>query len=354
MAIHLGYLPLTDCLPLLVAAHQGYFAAQGLEVALCQEPSWASLRDKIGVGLLQGGHCLAPIPLATHLGLGTPRLPLVTALGLSLNGNGITLSRSLFERLCDADPDVAIHPQAASKALFHLVQAEQQGGLPPRRFAAVLPISSHFYLLHRWLGPSFAAVERVIVPPPQLVEQLHGGLIDGYCVGEPWNSLVVAENLGAVVATSEQLWPDHWEKVFAVNGAWLERHPDQHQGLLIALLNAAAWLESADHRREAVALLAAVMPSVPAPVIAASLVGPWRATARDPGQSRPRFHVFSDPTATDPAPQQAAVWLEKMRLLGQYGGAWPDDATIRQLYRRDLYESAVAAWRDTHTVGAGD
>ncbi len=347
MTIHLGYLPLTDCLPLLVAQQQGFFAAQGLEVSLCQELSWANLRDKIGVGILQGGHCLAPLPLAAQLAIGTPKMPLVTALGLSLNGNGITVSQRLFEAMCEINPHSETQPQVASDALFNLIQKERAKGAPPRRFAAVLPISSHFYLLNRWLGPSVHHVERVIVTPPLMVSQLRAGLIDGYCVGEPWNSLAVAEGIGAVVATSEQLWPDHWEKVFAVNALWLENHLGDHQKLLVALLQAASWLATPDHRALGADYLATVMPEVPLAVIQASLVGPWRAHRADPGKVRPRFHVFSELAATDPHPQQAAVWLQEMRALGQFDEQVP---LVTGIYRQDLYAQAVAAWQQWTSI----
>ena len=56
----LGYMPLTDCLPLITALENGYFAEQGLEVELRQEVSWANIRDKVIVGHLDGAQMLAP------------------------------------------------------------------------------------------------------------------------------------------------------------------------------------------------------------------------------------------------------------------------------------------------------
>ena len=74
----LGFIPLTDCAPLIVAKERGYFAQAGLEVELSKETSWSNVRDKVSIGILDGAHMLAPMPLASTLGLGpveSPRSP---------------------------------------------------------------------------------------------------------------------------------------------------------------------------------------------------------------------------------------------------------------------------------------
>ena len=69
-ALKLGYMPLSDCLPLLVAQQQGFFNQQGLTIELQQEVSWSNIRDKLIVGHFDGAHMLAPMVLASSIGLG--------------------------------------------------------------------------------------------------------------------------------------------------------------------------------------------------------------------------------------------------------------------------------------------
>ena len=59
----------------------------------------------------------------------------------------------------------------------------------------VFPFSCHNYQLRDWLESAGVDPDRdvrlVVLPPPLLVDALRSGQIDGFCVGEPWNSLAV-------------------------------------------------------------------------------------------------------------------------------------------------------------------
>ena len=140
--LKLGFLPLLDCAPLVVAREQGFFKDNGLEVVLSCESSWASIRDKVATGLLDGAQMLAPMPLASSLGLGSPRVAMVTALVLSLNGNAITLEQGLFHQLYQQAGEPR-DPLALGQALkAHLEQTSV-----PLTLATVYPYSCHHYQL---------------------------------------------------------------------------------------------------------------------------------------------------------------------------------------------------------------
>ncbi|WP_419810379.1 ABC transporter substrate-binding protein [Bacterioplanoides sp.] len=68
----LGYMPLTDALPLIAAQEMGYFRHAGLNVTLQQEVSWANIRDKVIVGHFDAAQMLAPMLLATQSGYWLP------------------------------------------------------------------------------------------------------------------------------------------------------------------------------------------------------------------------------------------------------------------------------------------
>src|SRR6478609_5269571 len=70
--LRVGFVPLIDCAPIVMARELGLFAQYGLDVQLSREIGWATLRDKICYGELEAAHALAPLPLILSLGLGVP------------------------------------------------------------------------------------------------------------------------------------------------------------------------------------------------------------------------------------------------------------------------------------------
>lgn len=257
-SLTLGYVPLTDCAPLAVAAAHGYFRDEGLSVRLQPLRSWAAVRDHLHTGLIDGAQLLAPMVLAANIGLEGGGVRLATALTLSLNGNGITLSRELAERLsryATVDPR---SPQAVARALAEYLRSEQPRRRP--RLASVYPFSSHHYLLRYWLAAGGVDpdrdVELRVVPPPLVGEHLADGRIDGFCVGEPWNSAAVSRGTGVLVASGYRIWNNGQEKVLGVRREWAEAHPQTHLALVRALLRACRWLDRQRHRADAARLLA--------------------------------------------------------------------------------------------------
>ena len=75
--LNIGYIPLLDCVAILWAEKQGYFAEQGLTINLIREASWSSLRDRLAYGFLDAAHCLsAMLPAAAST---LPKLPLLVS-----------------------------------------------------------------------------------------------------------------------------------------------------------------------------------------------------------------------------------------------------------------------------------
>jgi ABC-type nitrate/sulfonate/bicarbonate transport system substrate-binding protein/ABC-type nitrate/sulfonate/bicarbonate transport system ATPase subunit len=210
--LSLGFLPLIDCAPLAVALEEGFFEAAGLRVTLSRESSWSNVQDKVALGLLDGAQMLAAMPLAAAIDQGSA--PLVTALGLGRNGNAVTVSTALFERLgLSGDlPADALQAVQALRAEVDRRRAERRRHLV---FAMVGPHSSHNYLLRYWLGCGGIDPDRdiklVVVPPPQMVNYLGAGMIDGFCVGEPWNTAATEEGIARTQLTTSQIWTTHFD-----------------------------------------------------------------------------------------------------------------------------------------------
>lgn len=347
-SIAIGFIPLTDCAPLVVAKERGYFDKYGLDVNLSKETSWANIRDKVAIGVLDAAQMLAPMPLALSLGLGPIQRPVVTALTLDLNGNAITVSNDLYARMCDADPDAMAARPTSAHALKKVIEANAAADREPLRFAMVFPLSTHNYQLRYWMASAGIDPDRdvrlEVVPPPQMVAQLRAGRIDGYCVGEPWNQLAVKEGLGHVVITSYEIWNNGPEKVLGVTEEWAAQHPNTHQALIMALLEACMWLEHPANRLEVVDMLArGVYVNAPAEVVKLSLIGSIRYARNQFPQTVPDFNVFHRYAANFPWCSQAMWFMTQMLRWGQ----WDQAADLREVaaavYRPDVYREAAKA-----------
>lgn len=247
-----GYMPLLDSAPLLWAAHRGYFNAQGLAVNLVREVSWASLRDRLAYGALDAAQCLSPMPVAATLGADGVGVPMQTGLCLSQGGSAITLSRSVAQRVgLESSMDLVDSARAVARFLR---RGERL------RLAHVFAFSMHHYLLRDWLalggiGDDEPNIEFRVVPPPQTVRLLESGAVDGFCVGEPWNTAAMRGNLGIIVTPVLAIWNGGAEKVLGVTCEWAQRHPQTHRALIAALMLALRDLTSRDVTRELAGLL---------------------------------------------------------------------------------------------------
>jgi nitrate/nitrite transport system substrate-binding protein len=345
-SLSLGFVPLTDCAPLVIALERGLFARFGLDVTLSREASWANIRDKVAAGLLDGAQMLASMPLATTLGLGEVQQATVTALSLDLNGNAITVGQALYDEMKALDPVALRAPPVTADTLKRVIQARRSSGRTAPVFATVFPFSTHNYLLRYWLASAGIDPDRdlrlVVIPPPQMVEALRIGAIEGFCVGEPWNAVAVAEGLGQVLATSHDIWNNHPEKVFGVNAEWAERHPATHAAVLKSLIEAARWLDEPAHRRDAAEILAHPdYVGAPAEIIAMSMTGSYRYGAGDEPRPMPDFNVFFRYAANFPWRSHALWLLTQMMRWGQIRGPLDLAGVARTVYRPDFYRAVV-------------
>ncbi len=254
--LSIGYIPLTDAAVVIAAAERGFAARHGLAIRLAREASWATLRDKLVLGHVDAAHMLAPLAIATSMGLGPgPRLALTVPFALNLNGNAITLSRALWD-VMDEMPGAGV--ARVARALGRASRSRAAAGLPALTLATVFPFSSHTYLLRRFLAAGGIDPDRdvriTVMPPPYMADALRDGTVDGFCVGSPWNSAAVASGAGRIAAIGPEIVPDAPEKVLALSPARLG--PETVGPLVATLKEAAAWCSLSENRAELAALLA--------------------------------------------------------------------------------------------------
>lgn len=326
-AIRLGFVPLNDCAPMVVAAEYGLFRRRGLRIRLCRELGWATVRDKLTHGELDLAHTPSPMPFTLRTGP-VPEAA-VTALVLNLNGNAITLSEEFWK---------AGVRDAASLAR-HLRTLRNH----TPTFGVVSSQSSHGYLLRKWLtrgGVNLDACRFVVVPPAQMAGHLRAGHLDGYCAGEPWNSEAVASGAGWIAATSSSLEPLHPEKVLTARGAFVQRHHDEHLAIVAALIEACRWCDDPSNHAEIAALLAR-REYLNLPV--ALLRGGWSGLVdRGHGHVVPdhEYMIFHRHDANEPSPDKAA-WVANNLLDPAVRAALPPQS-LGQVFRLDLHAAAAA------------
>jgi nitrate/nitrite transport system substrate-binding protein len=342
--LRLGYIPLNDAAPLIAAKEKGLFAAEGLQVSLAREVSWANIRDKVAVGLLDGAHMLGPLPIACSQGLSGPPVPMIAPLSLNLNGSAITVSRALAEAMRAADPEGMAQRPRTARPLKAAIAARKAAGAPLLALAVVFPFSMHAYELRYWLAEAGVDpdedVRIVITPPVRMAQRLASGEIDGFCVTAPWNALAVAEGTGEIMAHASEIWRAGPDKVFGLTADWAQRCPETLQALLRALLRAAAWCDAPENRAELAALLADPdYLAAPAEVVDRSLI-------ESPGESGHDDMVFHRHAASFPWRSHAVWFLTQMLRWGQIDRSVDIAAVAEAVYRPDLFRIAAAATGD--------
>ncbi len=337
--VTVGFIPLIDCAPIVFADVLGLFERHGLDVEIRREVSWANIRDKVALGLLDAAHMLSPMPLAATLGIDSVNVPVIAAMTLQLNGNAITLSNALWQEIEEVAPEffgdrLTEGAPLDARALAAVVRHRARLGKAPVTLASVFPFSSHNHLLRLWLASGGLDPDRdvrfTVVPPPHMVAHLSGGAIDGYCVGEPWNQQAVSHGIGRIALGSQHIWNSMPEKVLGTTEAWAQRNPKALIALVKAVTEAGAWLDEPANRPEAARVLSSPRyVNVPAEVIARSL-------------ALPDFHVFHRQVANFPWRSHADWFLEQMVRWGQIAPQPGLRAVADRVFRTDIFRAAAS------------
>ena len=333
--IRIGFVPLCDCAPIVMAHELGLFAACGLQVELRREVGWATIRDKLVMRDLEAAHAPAAMVVGISLGLGSFKVPCTTGLVLNLHGNAITLSNRLWEAgVRDAT------------SLADYVRSGKHGAL--LTFGVAFSCSSHGFLLQKWLRGGGLDPERevniVVVPPPQMAPNLKSANLDGYCVGEPWNSVAVLQRAGWVAATSSGVARGHPEKVLLVRADFAESRTPEHRSLIAALSEACDFCQRAENREEVARTLAGPKYlNTNEEAIRRSLVGPFE-FGKGRVEAQSDLHVFAGAEVNEPGPEKAA-WvrdsLVQSGVLSKSHGL--DQRRLASMFRADLFNSAVTS-----------
>ncbi|TAP39052.1 CmpA/NrtA family ABC transporter substrate-binding protein [Alteromonas sp. KUL49] len=361
-----GFIKLTDMAPLAIAYEKGFFEEEGLYVQLEAQANWKVLLDRVIDGQLDGAHMLAGQPLGATIGFGT-EAHIITAFSMDLNGNGITVSNEIWDKMkpfIPVEDGKPVHPIKADY-LKPVVEEYREAG-KPFNMGMVFPVSTHNYELRYWLAaggihPGYYAPHKgdtsgqidaeallSVTPPPQMPATMEAGTIYGYCVGEPWNQQAVFKGIGVPVITDYEIWKNNPEKVFGVSQAWADKYPNTHIRVVKALIRAAMWLDENNNanRPEAVRILASSSyVGADEDVLANSMTGTFEYEKGDKREV-PDFNVFFRYNATYPYYSDAIWYLTQMRRWGQISeqksDSWYQDIA-KKVYKPEIYAVAAKA-----------
>jgi NitT/TauT family transport system ATP-binding protein len=348
-SLRIGFIPLADAAALIVAADRGFAAKEGLSLDLVREVSWSNVRDKLNIGLFDAAHLLAPVAIASSLGIGHIKMPLLVPFVLGANGNAITVSPALYSALSlAADGGDVSDPHVSARALARVVTERKKRGADPLTFGMTFPFSCHNYLLRFWMAAGGIDpdedVRLVVLPPPYMVDSLSSRQVDGFCVGAPWNSVAVELGIGHILHFGTDIFTQAPEKVLAVRAAWSANREDVLKRLVIALEQAAAFINNPDNLDEVVALLAApARIGVTPELLERTFKGRLRIAPGDTHRADPDYILIGRKGAARPEPADAA-WLYAQMVRWQQASWSPDLLTAAKAsFRSDLYDSSLAS-----------
>jgi two-component system, oxyanion-binding sensor len=355
--LRIGYIPLVDATALLVAVDRGFAAAEGLSIELVREVSWSNVRDKLNIGLFDAAHLLSPVAIASSLGLGHVRVPIVVPFNLGINGNAITVSPNLFAALTHAaDGDLA-DPKVSARALARLVSEREKRGLEPLTFGMTFPFSHHNYQLRFWMAAGGIDpdedVRLVVLPPPYMVESLASGHVDGFCVGAPWNSVAVDSNVGCILHFGCDIMAHVSEKVLAVHGRWAEENAGTLSALVRALARAGEFAENRNNHPAVAEIVARRIGVIPELVVR-TLGGNLKTAPQDKIRSSDRYIVIGRESASRPDPVQAAWAYAQIVRWAQAPLSEDLRAAAEEVFRADLYDAALGGKLEPCRVAVRD
>ncbi|MBJ3785126.1 CmpA/NrtA family ABC transporter substrate-binding protein [Devosia sediminis] len=336
-----GFLPLLDSALLVLAHEMGFAEAEGFTLGLTRESSWANIRDRTALGHFDISLMLAPMPIASSLGLTPIATPMIAPVMTGLGNNAITVSANLWKAMADAGApgDLAAGPAGAA-----LARVVRTGG-KKLRFGVVHQTSSHNYELRYWLASSGIRpdldVEIVVLPPPLLPEALGSGSLDGYCVGEPWNSVGVANHGARIATTKSSIWQSSPDKAIGMRSDWADRHPDWVAGIIRAIYRAGEWCQRDVHRQQAAEIMARpAYLDLPVDIVTRALTGQIDDGAHV--TAIPDFFTPHAGAANFPWKSHALWYYSQMVRWGEAEASPANADRAAATFRPDLYRAALA------------
>jgi len=331
--VKIGFIPLTDCAPIVVAAEMGFDKKYGIKITPSKEASWAAIRDKTVNGELDAAHVLYGLVYGVQMGIGGQQKDMAVLMTLNNNGQAITLANQL--------KDKGVKDGVSLKRMLDNENRDYT-------FAQTFPTGTHAMWLYYWLATyginPMKDVKTIVVPPPQMVANMRIGNMDGYCVGEPWNARAIYDKVGFTVATSQDIWTDHPEKVLGTTAEFVQKNPNTARAMLMAILEACRYID-ATANRSAVAKLISSKSYVNAPedVIEGRFLGHYDNGIGKKWEDPNYMKFFNDGKVPFPYLSDGMWFLTQHKRWGLLKSDPDYLAIAKKVNQVDLYKEAAGA-----------
>ena len=332
--VRIGFIPLTDCASVVMASVLGFDKKYGVKIIPTKEASWAGVRDKLVNGELDFAHVLYGLIYGVHLGTSGPKKDMAILMTLNQNGQAITLSKKLADK---GAVDAA--------SLAKLMATDKRD----YTFAQTFPTGTHAMWLYYWLASvgvnPIKDAKVITVPPPQMVANMRVGNMDGYCVGEPWGHRAIADGIGITATTTQDIWPDHPEKVLGTTAEFAKKYPNTARAVTAAILEASKWIDAGLQNKmkmaETIADKAYVNTSVD--VINQRILGRYQNGLGKTWDDKNHMKFYADGNATFPYLSDGMWFLTQHKRWGLLKDH-PDYLNVaKQINHIDIYKQAATA-----------
>lgn len=333
--VRIGFIPLTDCSSVVMAAVEKFDEKYGIRIIPSKEASWAVVRDKLVNGELDAAHVLYGLVYGVHLGIGGPKKDMAALMTINNNGQGISLSAQMHEKGAVDGP-----------SLKKVVAASPSGTYT---FAQTFPTGTHAMWLYYWLAAHdinpITDVKSIVVPPPQMIANCRVGNMHGFCVGEPWNQRGIVDKVSFSVASSQDVWVDHPEKVLGTTSEWVSKYPNTARAMTAAVLEASRWIDAsvANRRKTAETVAAKAYINTDMDVILGRMLGHYENGLGRTWDDRHYMKFFNDGAVNFPYLSDGMWFLTQHRRWGLLRTDVDYLAVASAINRVDVYRQAAAA-----------
>jgi nitrate/nitrite transport system substrate-binding protein len=336
--VRIGFIPLTDCASVVMAAEMGFDKKYGIKIIPTKEASWASVRDKLVNGELDAAHVLYGLIYGVQMGVGGPKKDMNVLMNLNNNGQAITLAKKL--------QDLGVTDGASLKKMLTSKPGEYT-------FAQTFPTGTHAMWLYYWLAAHdinpMKDVKVITVPPPQMVANMRVGNMDGYCVGEPWNNRAIIDKIGFTAATTQDIWVDHPEKVLGTSAEWTAKNPNTARAMTAAILEAGRWIDAsiANRRKTAETIAQKSYVNTDMDVILERMLGRYSNGLGKSWDDANAMKFYNDGAANYPYLSDGMWFMTQHKRWGLLKDEPDYLAVAKKVNRTDIYKEAAGL------VGAG-
>jgi NitT/TauT family transport system substrate-binding protein len=216
--LKIGYLPITDASPLLVAHAGGTLTTAGFKnPETIMFRSWADLVEAFQAGSVDAVHMLMPLAIQLRFGA---NLPLKVVAWNHTNGSALTSAERItsIEDLAGETVAIPFWWSIHNVVLQKLLRAN---GLEP--------------ILEGKPSKDSRTTKLIVLPPADMVPALASNSIAAFIVADPFNALAETTGAGKILRFTGDVWRDHACCVTVVSEDFVTDSPDAAQALVNSL-----------------------------------------------------------------------------------------------------------------------